>query len=269
MKGHVHRFCVKTLKTKVRSHRPKTIAGNPLWSTQLKNYPRYKTGSFPTTVQFSFRVPNMSTVFQRKLPTELQVMPFNLRAMTIVGLWENRQNFYRFMIALLWGTFVILVPKAILGIGSNRFDAIAKGIAEFLYECNLTVAVGIFVTKRNTFKQMVDLLTEIIGEGEFIAENHRRINDPSIFVLILVTEKDQPRNCYEEIRKQNLAIDKFAKFYAIYCSLGPVVFCIPSLITSYVRYYGANGNNSTELQFELPMEQRCSTSMMNTIKANN
>ncbi|XP_055632876.1 uncharacterized protein LOC129773301 [Toxorhynchites rutilus septentrionalis] len=177
----------------------------------------------------------MSVVFRRELPTELKVMPFTLRVMTFVGLWENRKCFYRFMMAYSWGAFVVLFPKAVLGIGSNRFDAIAKGIAELFYQSNLSIGAGILAAKRNYFKQMVDLLTEVIEE---------------------VTGKDQPENCYEEIRKQNRAINRFAKFYAIYVTVGPFVFCIPPVAVSYLRYFATSGNSSEVLEFELPMEQR-------------
>ena len=72
--------------------------------------------------------------------------------------------------------------------------------------------------------------------------------------------KDQ---CYELICEQNSKIDKFCKFYFVYCCFGPFVFCIPAMVTSYVRYFGGAGNgtdnadsNETEqLLFELPMEQ--------------
>lgn len=74
--------------------------------------------------------------------------------------------------------------------------------------------------------------------------------------MISVTEKDQSRDSYEEICRQNGQINKFAKFYVIYCCTAPFSFCIPSISTSYMRYFAASGNDSDTLQFELPMEQK-------------
>lgn len=108
----------------------------------------------------------MCTAFPGELPRELKVMPFSLRIMKVVGLWEDHKNFYRFLLAFFWGTLVVLLPKIVLGIGSNRFDAIAKGISEAIYNANLIVAAAIFATKRAYFKRMVDSLTEIIEQGK-------------------------------------------------------------------------------------------------------
>ncbi|KAL9708400.1 hypothetical protein quinque_011918 [Culex quinquefasciatus] len=74
---------------------------------------------------------------RHRLPSELEVMPFILRAMEFTGLWGSPVQIFRFLAAFGWGTMIILFPKAVLGIGSNRFDEIAKGIGELFFEGNL------------------------------------------------------------------------------------------------------------------------------------
>lgn len=195
----------------------------------------------------------MSAVFQRKVPPELQIMPTNLRVLKKVGLLGNQRNLYRFVLILSWPTLVILVPKVVFGMGSNRFDAIAKGWSEFIYEGNLIVAVTIFSTKRTYLKQMIDLLNGIISKGNF---NQQYDYCDNYFTILSVTDENQPETtCYGEICNQNGHINKFAKFYAVYCHFGPFVFIIPSVVTSYTQYFTTSANSSQEWQFELPMEQ--------------
>ncbi|XP_055632668.1 odorant receptor 45b-like [Toxorhynchites rutilus septentrionalis] len=186
-------------------------------------------------INFADQCHYMNNVFHRTLPTDLTVMPFLLRMMKIVGLWGNEEHLYLFVFGCFWIVSIILFPKAVLGIGSDRFDAIAKGWSEFIFEGNMLVSMVILSTKKDRFNELINLLIAIIKH---------------------VTHEGHPKKCIEEIRKQNSTIDKFSKFYAIYCAFGPFVFCVPSLITSYMRYYDISGNNSTEMRFELPMEQR-------------
>ncbi|KXJ76837.1 hypothetical protein RP20_CCG008906 [Aedes albopictus] len=180
----------------------------------------------------------------RSLPSELQIMPFQLRCMELIGLAGPKGRFYRFVLAFGWGTFVILLPKSVLGIGSPRLDAIIKGFAELLFEGNLFIAVASLIPKLPLLKRLLHVLSEIFTQVTHDARS-----------------KDQ---CYELICEQNSKIDKFCKFYFVYCCFGPFVFCIPAMVTSYVRYFGGAGNgtdnadsNETEQQllFELPMEQ--------------
>lgn len=121
----------------------------------------------PAIAQFPFHSQNMSAVFQRRIPPELQIMPLNLRAMQLVGLLGNQPKLHRFALIVTWATAIILFPKAVLGIGSNRFDAIAKGWSEFIFQGNLVLSAAIFATKRHYFKQMIDLLAKIINQGKF------------------------------------------------------------------------------------------------------
>ncbi|XP_055636695.1 uncharacterized protein LOC129775696 [Toxorhynchites rutilus septentrionalis] len=162
-------------------------------------------------------------------------MPFCLRILRSVGLWENRKYFYRFVFACFWIGCIILFPKAVFGMGSNRFDSMAKGWSEFIYQANLVGAAVIFAAKGTCFKQLIELLARIIDEA---------------------TDNDLTGNCYKEIRRQNGQIDKFAKFYGIYCCICPMLFSISSIITTNIQYFTADRNSSEELKFEIPMEQK-------------
>ncbi|XP_055642205.1 odorant receptor 45b-like [Toxorhynchites rutilus septentrionalis] len=169
------------------------------------------------------------------LPAELQVMPFNLRLMELVGMWGPTSKTYRFYLSYSFGIMMILFPKIFLGMGSDRFDDIAKGLSELLFQTNLYVSVAIFAIKRSAFERMVDILSEIFRK---------------------VTGPQHPRECYEMICEQNKKNDKFAKFYALNCCFGPFVYTIPAFTTTYLRYFSASGNYTEEpLRFELPMEQ--------------
>ncbi|XP_038109911.1 uncharacterized protein LOC6035758 isoform X1 [Culex quinquefasciatus] len=171
---------------------------------------------------------------RHRLPSELEVMPFILRAMEFTGLWGSPVQIFRFLAAFGWGTMIILFPKAVLGIGSNRFDEIAKGIGELFFEGNLYGATAIFALKRTAFEQLIDGLREIF---------HRAMNGP------------HSNDCYDLLLRQNLSINKFLKGFVIYCCFGPSIFCVPSLAASHFRYWTHSGNQSEPLIFELPMEQ--------------
>nr|AXY87599.1 odorant receptor 32 [Culex quinquefasciatus] len=175
-----------------------------------------------------------TTQNSHRLPSELEVMPFILRLMEFIGLWGPPGQIVRFLAAFGWGTMIILFPKAVLGIGSARFDAIAKGIAEFIFEGSLFVATAIFASKRIAFERLIDGLKEIF---------QRATNGP------------HSNDCYVLLLRQNLSINKFVKGYTIYCCFGPFVFCVPSLAASHFRYWTHSGNQSEPLIFELPMEQ--------------
>ncbi|XP_065093923.1 uncharacterized protein LOC135714475 [Ochlerotatus camptorhynchus] len=177
----------------------------------------------------------MEPTRNRSLPPELQVMRFQLRMMELTGLVGPQGRFHRFLLAFGWGTFIIIFPKIVLGMGSNEFDVIIKGLSELLFQVNLYASAALLVLKLPSFKRMVQLLSEIIQQ---------------------VTDDDESKDCYDQIREQNSKLNKFSKFYFTYCCFGPFIYCIPALGTSYVRYFGTTvGNGSKLLQFELAMEQ--------------
>lgn len=108
----------------------------------------------------------MEQSFNQGLPSDLRVMSFQLRLMTIIGLIGLKNHFYRFLLAFGWGTFVILLPKIVLGMGSTQFDIIIKGLSELLFQVNLYASVGLLVLKLSSFKRMVLLIGDIIGQGK-------------------------------------------------------------------------------------------------------
>ncbi|EDS41930.1 olfactory receptor [Culex quinquefasciatus] len=99
-----------------------------------------------------------------KLPEELQVMPFSLRFLELVGLWGPRGQLYRFYLPVTFATMVILFPKAVLGIGSSDVTAICKGIAEFVFELAIFVNVTIIAVKRKSLESVIQGLGEIFYE---------------------------------------------------------------------------------------------------------
>ncbi|XP_055640997.1 uncharacterized protein LOC129778244 [Toxorhynchites rutilus septentrionalis] len=162
-------------------------------------------------------------------------MPFNLRLMELVGMWGPMRNSYRFYLSFGCGIMMIHFPKIFLGMGSDRFDEIAKGFSELLFQVNLYASVAIFAIKRSAFQRMVTILGGIFEK---------------------VTASHQPRECYKMICEQNRKNEKFTKFYAINCCFGPFIYTIPAFTTTYLRYYSSTANYTVEpLRFELPMEQ--------------
>lgn len=97
---------------------------------------------------------------------ELQVMPFNLRILELIGLWGNRGKLYRFLLAFTYVVMVIMFPKAVLGVGSSDATQICKGIAEFIFELSNLVTLGVLAAKRNTFEQVIQGLNEFFDEDE-------------------------------------------------------------------------------------------------------
>uniref|UniRef100_A0A1S4JAL4 Odorant receptor n=1 Tax=Culex quinquefasciatus TaxID=7176 RepID=A0A1S4JAL4_CULQU len=109
-----------------------------------------------------------------KLPEELQVMPFSLRFLELVGLWGPRGQLYRFYLPVTFATMVILFPKAVLGIGSSDVTAICKGIAEFVFELAIFVNVTIIAVKRKSLESVIQGLGEIFYEREFYGLHIRK-----------------------------------------------------------------------------------------------
>ncbi|EDS41960.1 olfactory receptor [Culex quinquefasciatus] len=174
-----------------------------------------------------------SAVFRRRLPEELQIMPYTLRVLEFVGLWGSWNQFPFFVLFMTTGTMVILFPKAFLGIGHSEFAIMAKGIAEFIFEANIYLSALIFSTKRASFVKVVN------GLAEFFHEVSNADND-----------------CYDLIRTTNVKIRYFWLFMVLYCATGPIIFCIPSATVTYLRYWDAIGKNLSEpLVYEIPMEQ--------------
>ncbi|XP_038109910.1 uncharacterized protein LOC6035766 [Culex quinquefasciatus] len=176
-----------------------------------------------------------SPAFVRHLPEELQVMPFSLRIMSLIGVWGSRDRFYRFCIIFSYGIIIVLFPKAVLGIGSSDYGAIAKGIGEFLFEFVIFAFMVIFVTKRRHFEAMIYELTDMFKK---------------------VTFREQTRNCTEIIIKQNIQLKKFYNISVMYCGYAAIAYCLPSFCISHWRYWTSKYYNcSNPLIFDLPMEQ--------------
>lgn len=93
-------------------------------------------------------------------------MPFSQRIMSLIGVWGSRDRFYRFCIIFSYGIIIVLFPKAVLGIGSSDYGAIAKGIGEFLFEFVIFAFMVIFVTKRRHFEAMIYELTDMFKKGK-------------------------------------------------------------------------------------------------------
>lgn len=93
-------------------------------------------------------------------------MPFSLRIMSLIGVWGSRDRFYRFCIIFSYGIIIVLFPKAVLGIGSSDYGAIAKGIGEFLFEFVIFAFMVIFVAKRRHFEAMIYELTDMFKKGK-------------------------------------------------------------------------------------------------------
>ncbi|EDS41929.1 olfactory receptor [Culex quinquefasciatus] len=108
---------------------------------------------------------------------ELQVMPFNLRILELIGLWGNRGKLYRFLLAFTYVVMVIMFPKAVLGVGSSDAMQICKGIAEFIFELSnlkldpnlLNVMIIFLLTLVQTFGYSY-LGTELAEEAEAVGK---------------------------------------------------------------------------------------------------
>ncbi|XP_065073010.1 uncharacterized protein LOC135697316 [Ochlerotatus camptorhynchus] len=181
----------------------------------------------------------MELSVHQSLSPELRIMTFQLWVMQWTGLVGPQGHFYRFALAFGWGSFVKLVPKIVLGMGSSQFDVIVKGLSELLYQGNVYIAAALLVLHLSSFNRMINLTSEIIKKGK----------------------RPNTSTCYDLVCVQNSKLNKFAKFYLIYCFCGSLLYCVPAMATSYLRYFGSrnnitdDGSESEPVQFELSMEQ--------------
>lgn len=83
----------------------------------------------------------------------------------------------------------------------------------------------------------------------------------SFLIPTAVTCDEESKACYDLVCQQCSKLNKFAKFYFVYCFCGSLLYCVPALASSYLRYFGSGSNTTDDggeaepLQFELSMEQ--------------
>lgn len=94
-------------------------------------------------------------------------MSFQLWVMKWTGLVGPQGKLHRFFIAFGWGTFVVIVPKTVLGMGSDRFDLVIKGLSELLFQTNIYLSAALLVWQLSSFKGMINHLSEIVRKGKF------------------------------------------------------------------------------------------------------
>ncbi|XP_055597424.1 odorant receptor coreceptor-like [Uranotaenia lowii] len=145
-----------------------------------------------------------------------------------IGLWEapGRQIF-RYYGVVFWMGLILIGPKAILGSGKEGFDSLARNTAELIFFTEVCISIGIFATRGESFRKLVQVLRESIGLYD-------------------------SRQCLNEIGAFNRKMELFAKSYAAYIAFLVVMFLgVPFASTLFKLFFPHEGEYLliVEIQF--------------------
>lgn len=86
---------------------------------------------------------------------DFTVMPHGLWLLEHSGLWGDPRRKRSFALMLLGTVLLLIVPKIVLGTGSDSFDSIARSTAEFIFCYNNYLMMAIFAIRRQPFEQLI------------------------------------------------------------------------------------------------------------------
>ncbi|XP_065093919.1 uncharacterized protein LOC135714466 [Ochlerotatus camptorhynchus] len=133
--------------------------------------------------------------FKKTFSAERKVLQVGLKMLNLIGVWDNEardnRRIYRYFALVGWMLLNIMIPKAVLGSGKDGFDSVARNLAEFIFFSDVCIASGIFVTRRRSYGQLVQVLKETLDRYE-------------------------SKDYIQEIRQFNRRMDSFARGYNAY-----------------------------------------------------
>uniref|UniRef100_A0A182PZ19 Uncharacterized protein n=1 Tax=Anopheles epiroticus TaxID=199890 RepID=A0A182PZ19_9DIPT len=169
---------------------------------------------------------------RRSDPSDFTVMPLGLRLLEHSGLWGDPIRKRSFAVMLITTILILIVPKIVLGTGSDSFDSIARSTAEFIFCYNNYLMMAIFAIQRKPFEQL-------IGTVQQLFDKHRTFQSTvSSRYMVHV----------------NRQIMRYSRAYIGVQGVYFLIFnLLPALVT-YRAYLSANGTEPVE--FLLPVESR-------------
>uniref|UniRef100_A0A182MRP9 Uncharacterized protein n=1 Tax=Anopheles culicifacies TaxID=139723 RepID=A0A182MRP9_9DIPT len=177
-----------------------------------------------------------NTIMQRRNyhteSCDYTVMPLGLRLLEYSGLWGDPRRKRSFALMLIGTVLLLIVPKIVLGTGSDSFDSIARSTAEFIFCYNNYLMMAIFAVQRKPFEQLIGTVQQLFDKyrlrqntaaGEYVVYVNRQI----------------------------------MRYSRLYIAVQGVYFLIFNLLPAFVTYHAYfSSNGSTTVQFLLPVESR-------------
>ncbi|XP_049293942.1 uncharacterized protein LOC125769314 [Anopheles funestus] len=92
------------------------------------------------------------------------VMPLGLQLLEYSGLWGDPKRKRSFALMLIGTILLLIVPKVVLGTGSDSFDSIARSTAEFIFCYNNYLMMAIFAIQRKPFEQLIGTVQQLFDK---------------------------------------------------------------------------------------------------------
>uniref|UniRef100_A0A8W7PZ53 Odorant receptor n=1 Tax=Anopheles coluzzii TaxID=1518534 RepID=A0A8W7PZ53_ANOCL len=164
---------------------------------------------------------------------DFTVMPHGLWLLEHSGLWGDPRRKRSFALMLLGTVLLLIVPKIVLGTGSDSFDSIARSTAEFIFCYNNYLMMAIFAIRRQPFEQL-------IGTVQLLFDKQRKFQttDSSRYVVYV-----------------NRQIMRYSRLYIIVQGVYFLIFNLLPAIVTYSAYFASSGDGEP-VEFLLPVESR-------------
>uniref|UniRef100_A0A182SEL4 Uncharacterized protein n=1 Tax=Anopheles maculatus TaxID=74869 RepID=A0A182SEL4_9DIPT len=168
----------------------------------------------------------------RSAPSDFTVMPLGLRLLEYSGLWGDPRRKRSFALMLIGTILLLIIPKIVLGTGSDSFDSIARSTAEFIFCYNNYLMMAIFAIQRKPFEQL-------IGTVQQLFDKHRMHQSTAASEYLVFVNR------------------QIMRFSRLYITVQGVYFLIFNLLPAFVTYHAYfTANGTTAVEFLLPVESR-------------
>uniref|UniRef100_A0A182YD40 Uncharacterized protein n=1 Tax=Anopheles stephensi TaxID=30069 RepID=A0A182YD40_ANOST len=165
--------------------------------------------------------------------SDFTVMPLGLRLLEYSGLWGDPRRKLSFALMLIGTILLLIVPKIVLGTGSDSFDSIARSTAEFIFCYNNYLMMAIFAVQPKPFEQLIGTVQQLFDKHR----THQQHGTASGYVVFV-----------------NRQIMRFSR---LYITVQGVYFLIFNLLPAFVTYHAYfTSNGTTTVEFLLPVESR-------------
>uniref|UniRef100_A0A182NZA1 Uncharacterized protein n=1 Tax=Anopheles dirus TaxID=7168 RepID=A0A182NZA1_9DIPT len=178
----------------------------------------------PHTIRQDYRSNNNST-------DDFTVLPLGLRLLKYSGLWGDPRRKRSFVLMLFGTILFLIVPKIVLGTGSDSFDSFARSTAEIIFCNNNYLMMIIFAGRRKPFEQLIVAVQQLF-------DKHRSCHTPTSEFVVTV----------------NRQIMRYSRLYIAIQGVYFLIFNLLPPIVTYRAYFTAT--NGTNVTFLLPIESR-------------
>uniref|UniRef100_A0A182QD63 Odorant receptor n=1 Tax=Anopheles farauti TaxID=69004 RepID=A0A182QD63_9DIPT len=202
----------------------------PVGSSSVRHFHYRKLNMFASVPQRTIRQDYRSN--EDSADDDFTVMPLGLRLLRYSGLWGDPQRKRSFVFMLLGTILLLIVPKVVLGTGSDSFDSFARSTAEFIFCYNNYLMMAIFAVQRKPFEQLIVAVQQLF-------DKHRARPTPTSALVVTV----------------NRQIMRYSRLYVIVQGVYFLIFNLLPPVVTYHAYF-TTSSNATNVTFLLPVESR-------------